>query len=533
MSMKKVTLLILVLAMVTTIFAGCGAKNQDANAETTGAASGVETTQPTEPEAGADATYKKDIRIGTLADLTVACRYSGTATVTTQTCNSTFNGLVAIDAEGNATPELATEWSCNEDSTVWTFQLRDDVKFHDGSDFTAEDVKFTWDYCSDTANEGVAQAISGNSYISEVIVDDTYQVTFQLNASSADWLNYAAQDVICKNAVETLGMEEGGKIGSGPYYFDSVETGVSWTIRRFDGYWGEQPVTESITFVVITDASSRALALQSGDIDAMYDGNTSDIVAFLDDADNYNVYSGSNIQVVYTGFNASSEYGSNQVVRQAVAMAVNRDDIIATCYEDGICGTAAYNFISPVGVGYTEVDSYEYDPEGAKALLEENGLDGITLTLYTFAKYMPVAEMVQSNLRDAGINVVVTEWAQTGFTKAIREDNGYDMAINCTSQYGGIMTVMAEYLKTGATRSFMNYANAEFDAMLQEALESGSYDEMLEKYATLQQYVAEEVPGVALATANLFCVGSKNFYGVNLNAQAVDVDFSGCYVIEE
>ena len=140
---------------------------------------------------------------------------------------------------------------------------------------------------------------------------------------------------------------------------------------------------------------------------------------------------------------------------------------------------------------------------------------------------------MQENLSAVGINLEITEYAQTGFTNAIKEDNQYDLAINCTSQYGGILTVMVEYLMTNAARSFMNYSNAEFDAMLEEALASSTYDEMLEKYAELQQFVADEVPAVPLCMANLFCVGSGNFYGVNLNAQAVDVDFTYCYVIEE
>lgn len=527
--MKKLLAILLAVTMLLTVLAGCSG---GAEKGTENAPAQVEVTNPTEPQAAEGTTYKKDIRIGTLADLTVACRYAGTATVTTQTCNSTFNGLVAINATGEAFPELATEWTSNEDSSVWTFKLRQGVKFHDGSDFTAEDAKFTWDYASSTKNEGISQAISGNSLVSEVVVDDPYTVTFKLNASSADWLNYAAQDIMSKTAVEAQGFEAGSKIGTGPFYFDSVETGVSWTIRRFDDYWGELPVTESITFVVITDASSRALALQSGDIDAMYDGNPSDIVNFIAESDKYNTYKADNIQVVYAGFNASTEYGANKIVRQAVAMAVNRDDIITACYENGACGVAATNFISSVGVGYADVDYYDYDPEGAKALLEENGLGGITLKLYTFAKYIPVAEMLQADLQAIGVNLEITEWAQTGFTKAIKEDNQYDLAINCTSQYGGIMTVMIEYLKTGATRTFMNYANPEFDAKLEEALASKSYEEMLAKYADLQQYVADEVPGVPLSMANLFCVGSKDFYGVNLNAQAVDVDFSYCYVIE-
>lgn len=532
--MKKALALLLAASMTVGSLAGCsGSKTEPTTAAGTSGGTAGEIKDPTvaEPPVTAGTNYKKDIRIGTLADLTVACRYAGTATVTTQTCNSTFNGLVSMDAVGTASPELATEWSSNEDASQWTFQLREDVKFHDGSDFTAEDVKFTWEYAGTTESEGITQPITGISMVDEVVVDGPYTITFKLKTSSADWLYYAAQDILCQNAIDTMGFDEGSKIGSGPFRFDSLESGVSWTICRYEDYWGEKPVTESITFVVITDASTRALSLQSGDIDAMYDGNPSDLINFMS-GPNYNVYKADNIQVVYAGFNALTEYGANKTVRQAVAMAVNRDDIINACYENGNCGTIAYNFISTVGAGYTDVDYYPYDPEGAKKLLEENGLSGITMNLYTFSKYISVAEVMQSNLKDIGINLNITEYAQTGFTKTIKEDNKYDLAINCTSQYGGILTVMVEYLMTNASRSFMNYSNADFDAKLNEALASSTYDEMLEKYAQLQQFVAEEVPGVALCMASLFCVGSGNFYGVNLNAQAVDVDFTGCYVIE-
>ena len=527
--MKKTVSLLMAATLAVGMLAGCGGQK---SAETSASAAGAsEPAAVEEPEKNESTNYKKEIRIGTLADLTVKNRYAGTATMTTQTCNSTFNGLVSVGTDGEAAPELATEWSSNDDSTEWTFKLREGVKFHDGSDFTAEDVKFTWEYASTTENDGITQPITGVSMVDEVVVDDPYTVTFKLNTSSADWLYYAAQDIICKNAIETKGFEEGSAIGTGPYYFDNLESGVSWTIRRFEDYWGEKPVTEAITFVVITDASARALALQSGDIDAMYDGNPSDIVNMMNDG-NYNVYKADNIQVVYAGFNALTENGSNKIVRQAVAMAVNRDDIVNACYENGNCGVAAENFISTVAAGYAPVEAYQYDPEGAKKLLEDNGLSGLTLKLYTFAKYIPVAEVMQANLAQAGINLEITEYAQTGFTKAIKEDNKYDLAINCTSQYGGIMTVMVEYLMTNAARSFMNYSNPEFDAKLTDALASPNYEEMLTKYADLQQYVAEEVPGVPICMANLFCIGTKNFYGVNLNAQAVDVDFTNCYVIE-
>ena len=143
-TMKKAAALLMAAVLTLGLLAGCSGKPSDGETGTKGADAPAGTpAEVTEPEASADTQYKKDIRIGTLADLTVACRYAGTATVTTQTCNSTFNGLVAVDANGEASPELALEWSSNDDASEWTFKLREGVKFHDGSDFTAEDVKFT------------------------------------------------------------------------------------------------------------------------------------------------------------------------------------------------------------------------------------------------------------------------------------------------------------------------------------------------------------------------------------------------------
>lgn len=154
--MKKKMALFLTLSLLTASIAGCGGANSS-KTDTSGTDSNnTDTTVadvPVEPEG--ELTYKENIKIGTLADLTVACRYAGTATVTTQTCNSTFNGLVTMDTEGNASPELALSWSNNEDSSEWTFVLREGVTFHDGSEFTAEDVKFTWDYASTTESDGI------------------------------------------------------------------------------------------------------------------------------------------------------------------------------------------------------------------------------------------------------------------------------------------------------------------------------------------------------------------------------------------
>ncbi len=483
--------------------------------------------------ATAETTYKEAISIGTTGDMPSAFPYGNSSTQTSLTTNSTHEGLVDIHNDGTAVPALATEWAPNDDSTVWTFTLRQGVKFHNGDDFTAEDVKFTYEYCSTTQSDGVNWIITGYDLVESIETPDDYTVVFNMKAPTPDWLFYAAQKIVSKSAVEALGGEEGGRIGTGPFMHKSQETGVNWVIERNDNYWGELPVTKEITFLVITDASSRALTLKSKNVDAIFEANASDIVNFLADS-NYNVFKAENSANVYIGLNCGN--GSkceNEIVRKAVAMSVNRDDIVNACYENGACAVPSYNVINNVTPGYVDVECIEYDPEGAAKLLADNGLSGLTLNLITFAKYKSVAEVVQADLSMAGITVNIEEYAQSGFTSNLKKDpSKFDMYINATSSSGGVLNIMTRFFASTGNASAMYYNDPEFDAALAKAMESTTYDDLVAAYGGLQQYLAETVPAVALAQTYLWCIGSSNFGGVDLGTQTYEVDFTGAYVTE-
>lgn len=483
--------------------------------------------------AAAETTYKQAIRIATTGDMPSAYPYGNSSTQTSITTNSTHEGLVKMHTDGSAAPVLATEWSCNEDSTVWTFKIRDGVKFHDGSDLTAEDVKFTWEYSSDTANDGVNWVITGAGLIDNIEVPDEHTVVFNMKSSTPDWLFYAAQKIVSKSAVEALGGEMGGRIGTGPYVHTSQETGVNWVITRNDNYWGEKPVTEQITFLVITDASTRALTLKSGDVDAIFEANASDIVSFIADS-NYNVYKAENSANVYIGMNcANGSLCESEIVRRAVAMSVNRDDIVNACYENGACAVPSYNVINNVTPGYVDVDAVPYDPEGAAQLLADNGISNLTLNLITFAKYKSLAEVVQADLSLAGINVVITEYAQSGFTGNLRNDpTKFDMYINATSSSGGVLNIMTRFFKTNATASAMYYSDPTFDAMLDAGMASTTYDDMIAAYGGMQEYLAQTLPAIPLAQTYLWCIGSAGFSGVDLGTQTYEVDFTNASVAQ-
>ncbi len=534
--MKRMLSLLLALTMMMSLCSACGNKTSDQSEAPTPSQQETpppEANNPEKPAGDKAASYKRAIRIATTGDMPSSCPYGNSSTQTSITTNSTFNGLVTMNQDGTAAEELATSWEANGDSTVWTFKLREGVKFHDGSEFTSGDVKFTWEYASSTESEGINWPITGYDMVDSIETPDTYTVVFNMKQSSPDWLFYAAQKIMSKNAVETLGAEKGGSIGTGPYQMKSQETGVSWTICRYDGYWGETPVTEEMTFVVITDASARALTLRSGDVDAIFEANASDIIAFQAD-NSYNVYKAENSANVYLGFNCGEgSKGANEIIRQAVAMAINRTDIVNACYENGACAVESFNVINNVTPGYVDVEYIPYDVEGAAKLLKDNGLENVTLNLTTFAKYLSVAEIVQAELAMAGITVNIRELAQSGFTGNLKSDtSAFDMYVNATSSSGGVLNIMSRFFATNASASALYYSDAQFDALLETGIQSKTYDEMIAAYGEMQKYLAKTVPAVALAQTYLWCIGSSNFYGVDLGTQTYDVDFTNSCVVE-
>lgn len=533
--MKKKNVLMFCVLMSLLILAGCAGKKAEPSSKGDTSGAPVEETLNPEGEKTEDMKFKESIKIGTTNDMPSNAPYGNSNVQTAMLTNSTFSRLVEYDEQYNILPSLAESWESNEDSSEWTFKLRQDVTFHNGEAFTAEDVKFTFEYASSADNEGIVYPLVGYDYVEEIVVVDPYTVTFKLNTSCADWLFYSAQKMMSKATIEREGIENGGCIGTGPYRFVSHDQGVSWNIERFDNYFGEKPVTKEIIFTVITDSNSRSLALESGDVDAIFDPATSDIHKFTNNP-KYNVFKGDNLANVFLGLNCSRPAAADQHVRQAIAMAVNRDDIVMACYEGGLVGAPSYNFINNVSPGYKEVEAYGYDVEAAKALLKEAGYDEsnrLQLSLYTFGKFMPIAELVQNNLAQANIDVNIKEWAQSSFSANIKADGGYDIYIQQTSSLGGVLNIVQRFFTSEGQSNVMRYYSDALDSLYEEALSSITMDELNLKYGEIQDFLAEDVPAIPVVQTYLWCVGTSDFYGVDLGNQNYAVDFTGCYVIEQ
>lgn len=528
--LKRAISILMVLAL-----AGCGSNNGAGNTQTQSSGSIQEAGNVNvEHEQQGTETYKETIIFAAPNDLPSNAPYGNSNTQTAIVTNCTHSRLVSITETNTVIPGLATSWEANDDSTVWTFHLRDDVYFHNGEKLTASDVKFTFEYAGSNENEGINYPITGANKIASIETPDDYTVVFNLNSVCADWEYYAAQKIMSEKAIEQLGIEAGGCIGSGPYVFKNYEPGVSWSIERNEDYFGEKAITKEIVFKLISDSNARVLAVESGDVDGVLDPAESDVLSYINNP-NFNVYSAKNVANVFCGFNYAREVGSNDVIREAVAMAINRDDIVAVCFGNGELGNSMNNFINSVAPGYVEVDAPEYNPEAAIELLKSQGYDEnnhLKIRLISAAKFLSVAEIIQANLSMINIDVTVEEFSDSGYSSHLREDGKYDMYMQQSSSTGGLLNIVERFLVTGGASNVMNFTNAELDELVKVAAASKNMDEMQENYALVQQKIAELIPCVPIAERYIWCIGTKNLYGVDLNNQQYYVNLSGCYVVE-
>ena len=353
-------------------------------------------------------------------------------------------------------PALATECSANADSTEWTCALREGVKFHDGTDFNADAVIFNFDRwkMTDDANHFESQVFEyyeymwfgfdDDSVITSVEKVDDLTVKFLLGAPLAPFLANLAMDMFAISspaAIDAAGEDYGtpaaGCVGTGPFKFVEWVESDHITVEANEDYWGGKPTVDEILFRVIPDDSSRFLALKSGDIHALEQAVSEDILSAEADPDLY-VLARPALNTGYLGFNFMVEEFNDIRVREAVVHAIDRQGLVENFY--GAYGEAASNFLPPLVWGHNDaIEDWAYDPDLSKQLLADAGFpdglsevtvaadvtdaegtvvyaagDKIPLTLY----YMPVTrfyypspqeigEAMAANLAAAGLNATL------------------------------------------------------------------------------------------------------------------------------
>ncbi len=343
--------------------------------------------------------------------------------------HNVFQSLTNVTESGEVVPDLAKSWEISDDGLTYTFSLVTGVKFHDGTDFDADDVKFSFDraMAEDSVNpsKGIFKKISMVS----VIAPDTVEIV--LSAKEAFFLFNMAKGDASIVAPESAENNKTNPIGTGPFKFDNWTRGDRLTLIKNDAFPGADGVAlDKVEFRFISDPAAATAALLAEEVDAFPGFPAPEILPQFEADPRFDVRVGSTEGEVILAMNNAKAPFDDIRVRRAISYAINRDEII-----DGAMygrATPIGSFYPPHGPAYVDLTgTYPHDTAKARALFEEAGVAGMTMTLrvppFPYAKRS--GEIIQAQLAAAGIDAKVenVEW---GFwISEIYKKQAYDMTI--------------------------------------------------------------------------------------------------------
>lgn len=420
---------------------------------------------------------------------------------------------------------LADSWEISDDGLTYTFNLRDDVTWHDGEQFTAEDVAFTLqlvltpDYASRLSSqfqiiEGGTEYADGEAdSVSGINVVDDYTLEITLSEPNAPFLNSLAELIIVPehelSDIPPADLIENdwwrtNPIGTGPFQWDTWTPDESVELVAYDDYFEGRPELDRLINRYFTEQSTAVLALEEGEIDFTY--ITNDEVERLREQESINVIEGPSQVVNFLAPNLQGETPFDDVsVRQAIMYAIDRQAIVESIFGGG-AEVANCTWTNPAYVP-DDLNQYEYDPDQARQLLADAGYaDGIqgefeVLTYYTDQTSADILVAVQQYLSDVGINMTIRNIDVPTFIDEYYENASFQLAY-VGAQNGPDPHTNRQQLhsEAGYPEGFnaSEYSNEEVDRLFDEGARETDPEARAEIYAELCQVLNEDVPWIFL-----------------------------------
>lgn len=431
-------------------------------------------------------------------------------------------------------PQLATAWEISEDGTEYTFTLRDDVTFHDGTPFNADAVKFNFDRMLNEAHPyhdtGPFPLAFFFSAIQETTAVDDMTVKFTLNAPYAPFLSnlaYPTGLMVSPAAVAANGADFGrNPSGTGPFTFAEWRSNEAVVIEKNANYWGEAAGTNAVVFRPITDANTRVAEMLAGGIDMMVEVPPTALGQFQ--GETFNVVEQAGPHVWFLILNTKEGPFADVRVRQAANYAINKSAIVNDVLE-GTAAVAAGPTPPAFAWAYNEaLEPYPYDPEKAKALLAEAGVEGAALTFFVTeggsGMLDPVAmgTAIQADLAAVGLDVKIETYEWNTFLGEVNPglEGKADMAeMAWMTNDPDTLPYLALRTDAWPDKGGFNsgyYSNPEVDALLEEARTSTDQARRAELYRQMQVIVQEDAPWVFVANWKQNAVTSDRVAGFAL-----------------
>lgn len=421
-----------------------------------------------------------------------------------------YESLLRYDTELEPQPSLAESWEVSEDGLTYTFDLQDGVTWHDGEPFTAEDVVFSVDEFLRETHPRLRVSLE---HVESVEAPDDDTVVFKLKNPFGPFLGVfevGTMPIVPKHIYEGTDFANNPMnatpIGTGPYKFEEWEKGSYIHLVKNEDYYIEgKPRIDEIYWRVIPDAASRAVAFETGEVDVLPGGSVEnfDIPRLIEmdgvcsTGDGWEYFA----PHAWLWINTREAPMDDRRFRQALMHAMDREFVKDVVWNG--FGKVATGPVSSSTRFYTDaVPQYEYDPDKARALLDEMGYDGAPIRLLPLPygeTWQRWAEAVKQNLEEVGVEVEIVATDVAGWNQKVSEWD-YDLAFTYLYQYGDpALGVARTYLSSNIAKgspwnNVSGYENPEVDRLFEEAAVTVGADKRQAIYDEVQRTLVEDVP---------------------------------------
>ncbi len=438
-----------------------------------------------------------------------------------------FDRIAGIDPNLQQYPAIAESWT-NTAPTKWLIKVRANVKFHDGTPLTADDVVFSLNRAGNIPNSPAP--FTGNvASIADMKIVDPLTIEFTTKGPTPDFIEQIGSVfVVSRKAAEGKKLEDfnsgAAAIGSGPYKFKTWAKGDRVTLTRNNDYWGKKPDFENATIRVIGNDAARIAALRSNSVD-LIDAVPPEDAASIAKMPGYKVFSTASARLIYLALDTTRNDApfitttdgkpltpsplKNLKVRQAISKMINRDLIIDRILNGS--GLAAGQLV-PEGVAGHDpsINVPSYDPEGAKKLLAEAGYpNGFGLTIHTSNDRFPgdsgTAQAIGQMLARGGlkVNEVVAQPYNVYATNAGKQMFStfiFSLGNTTPTSGPGLKNLLMTFNAQDGTGAFnrLRYSNAAFDAKMKEGFAEFDTDKRIKLFQQATKIGFDDVPVVPL-----------------------------------
>jgi len=500
--MKRRGVITLIFASFIIILAACSGSN-----------SSEETKDTSENNTNTEQTTKDTIKIAMSTEVDNLDPYISAATDTMSMMDNVFDGLLDTNEKGELVPAIAEDYEISEDGLTYTFQLKEGVLFHDGSELTSEDVVYSYERLGGL--DGGDPLSSEFATIESIEAPSETEVVITLKEHNSAFLAANIRPILPADYEE----QNTHPIGAGPFKFVEYQVGQKLVLEKNEDYYNQEKVPNfnKIEFIVMPDPESAVLAMQAGDIDII-PGITNQGLEQL--GDTINTVAGPQNMVQLLGLNHDVEPLNDVKVRQAINLAIDKDIIIDTV-ADGKGTKLGSNFSPAMEFYYEEGLENYYEPnmEEAKKLLEEAGYaDGFDLEITVPSDYqfhVDTAQVIVEQLSQIGVKAEIKLIEFSSWLETVYQNAEYEATVVSFTGKLDPYEVLKRYVSDYDT-NFINYENSEYDQLIEEGVAATNEEEMAEKYKAAQRLLTEDAVSVFIMDPDRTIAMSKDLEGLKM-----------------